>query len=351
MNLSRSSLAVFAATAFAISGLQAQTTATTDPVGFVTVTVAAGDGSTKKNTLFSLPLLETDVSLSGQTAGIITGVTANTISNSNAGWTAGELSQASSPYLIMITSGAAKGRMFLISSATPNTASTVTVSPTDALQVDLTTLGIVDGTDTYKIFACDTLSSFFLTPALSGVMGGTNAKDGDSVVIVSNGAASTYYFSNTLNRWTRSAFGNPDASNTPLLPYYGIQYQRLANSGLSFVITGAVPTVDRKVSIKNSGTTLLSQYWPVESTLSALGLQTISGWKTGANAKVADSVILTSNGTASTYFYDGTNWRRAAFGNPISDNTVIAVGTSVQISRLGTAEGYSVLQQILPYSL
>jgi len=71
-----------------VSPLNAQTTATTDPVGFVTVGITAGTGSAKKNTLFSVPLLEAE-SISGQVSGVITGVSSNSISNTNAGWTAG----------------------------------------------------------------------------------------------------------------------------------------------------------------------------------------------------------------------------------------------------------------------
>ncbi len=357
MNPLRSTVAAIAASTLAISGLHAQTTATTDPVGFVTVNVIAGTGVAKKSTLFSLPLLETDSALAGQVSGVITGVTANTISNSNAGWTAGALSQAATPYLIMITSGTAKGRMFLISSTAANTATTVTVSGTDTAQVsDLTTLGIVVGTDTYRIFSCDTLASFFGTPAQSGVLGGANTKNADTVLITVNGTASIYYYDTAKGRWTKSAFGSPDASNTPLLPYYGLEYQRLGDTALSFVVTGAVPTTQRQVSIKNSGSTVLSQYWPVESTLSTIGIPSgfqnpATDWTSGANAKVADTVLIKTAGTTSTYYYDGTNWRKSAFGSPISDSVVIPVGSSVEISKRGSATGYATLTQAVPYTL
>lgn len=171
MKLLRISLIASLIASVSLPDSKAQTTATTDPVGFVTVGITAGTGSAKRNTLFSVPLLETE-SIQGQIAGTITGVTASTISNSNAGWAAGALSQPATPYLIQITSGAAEGRLFLISSSTntggavagtANTATTVTVSSVDSTQVDLSSLGIVAGTDTYKIYACDTLSSFFGT--------------------------------------------------------------------------------------------------------------------------------------------------------------------------------------------
>ena len=357
MNITRFSLAALLASSVLLTGANGQTTATTEPVGFVTVGITAGTGSAKKNTLFSVPLMETE-QITGQVAGIITGVTANTISNSSAGWTAGALSQPATPFLIQITSGAAVGRLFLISSSantggaiagTANTGTTVTVSSTDAAQVDLTNLGIVTGTDTYKIFACDTLSSFFGTPASSGVQGGTAATSADTIVAVSNGVPSTYFYNTTLVKWVRTALGSPDASNVALLPYSGIQYSRLANTGLSFVVTGQVPTQPRKSAVKNSGTTIASQFWPSDTTLGTSGLSSVV--TSGASATSADTVILTANGVPSTYFYNGTNWKKVALGTPNADTTVLAIGTSIQIVRKGSASGYTTLSQAVPYSL
>lgn len=342
-------LPLFTAAAFAaLAQLNAQTTVATDPVGFTTVSIAAGTGSSKKNTFFSLPLLETPDSLGGQVSGVITGVGTSTLTNSSAGWTAGGLSQAATPYVIMITSGTATGRMFLVGA---NTTDTVTISANDITQTpNLTTLGIAAGTDTYKIYACDTLASFFGTPASSGVIGGTSVNSADTIVFNVNGALTTYYYNTSLGRWTKSAFGNPSGANTAILPYYGMQYQRIGNTSLSFVTTGNVPTVARKVQIKNSGNTFLSQYWPANSTLSSLGLQNMPSWTSG-NATTGDNVTVTSGGASSLYYYDGTNWRKSAFGSPISNTNVIPVGSAVQITKKGSASGYTTLAQTLPYSL
>jgi len=353
----KSSLSILAALAIAVPVAHASETATTDPVGFVTVGIAAGTGTTKRSTLFSVPLMETE-SIVGQVAGTITGVTANSISNSNAGWQAGALSQPASPYLIQITSGKAEGRLFLIASSastggaiagTPNTATTVYVSSADTTQVDLTTLEIAVGVDTYKIFACDTLSSFF-DP--TKILGGTSAANADTVLVVVNGSASTYFYKTDATpspRWARVFTGSPDASNVPLLPYYGVQYARLANTPLEFVVTGGVPTKPRKVAVKNSGTTLVSQFWPTESTLQSSGLNTVV--TSGASAAVADTVVLTVNGSALTYFYDGSNWRRVFTGSPLANSTPIPVGSTVQIVRKGNAAGFSLLSQAVPYNL
>jgi hypothetical protein len=340
--------------AFALVPLASAQNATTDPVGFVTCTVAAGTGTAKKVTLFSAPLLDAPT-LTGQMVGKITSLTASTISNSDAGWTAGELSTAATPCLIQITSGSAAGRIFLISTTTPNTATAVTISSTDTAQVDLTTLGIVTGAsgDTYKILSCDTLSSIFGTPETTGVLGGSGSTTADTVVLVFNGSFSTYFYNTAVSpaRWSKVGPGTPEATNTPVPPYYGIQYQRLTATPISFTFTGSVPTEQRQVAIKNSGATLLSQFYPTDCTLLSLGLQNLAGWTSDASSSIADTVLLTSNGTYATYWFTGTNWKKIGPGSPVSDAVVVTPGTTLSIFKRGSATGYATFLQSLPYSL
>ena len=71
MNITRFSIAAAFASSVLLTGANGQTTATTDPVGYVTVGITAGTGTTKRNTLFSVPLMETE-EITGQVAGTIT---------------------------------------------------------------------------------------------------------------------------------------------------------------------------------------------------------------------------------------------------------------------------------------
>jgi hypothetical protein len=325
--------------------------ATTDPVGFVTVNITAGTGTAKKLTLFSAPLLDVDSSIVGATTGVISAVGNSTLSNSSAGWQAGQLSNPASPTLIQITSGNATGMMFLVSTTSNNTADTLTISAEDITQISsLLTAGVSIG-NTYKLFSCDTLSSLFGTPETTGILGGTSASNSDSINIVVNGVSNTYFYHTTLNRWTRVAPGNPSAANVAIRPYYGLQYSRLGATGLSFTTTGSVPVTVRDVGIKNSGLTLLSQYWPADSLIGSLGLQSLPNWTSGASATSADTITLIANGVSNTYFYNGTTWRRSAPGNPDATNTTIPVGTTIYINQKGTEAGYTSLDQNVPYSL
>jgi hypothetical protein len=121
---------------------------------------------------------------------------------------------------------------------------------------------------------------------------------------------------------------------------------------MNIVATGTVPTVARKMQIKNSGPTYFGIYFPADTTLSTLGLQNLSGWAANVSAGSADKVVLVSNtGSSSTYWYTGTNWKKSASGSPISDAVVIPAGTMVYINKLGTTTGYSTFTQALPYTL
>jgi hypothetical protein len=325
--------------------------ATTDPVGFITMNITAGTGAAKKISLISAPLLDV-ASVNGSVTGSLTGVTSTTLSCTSANWTAGALSQAATPFLIQITSGNAIGSMLLISTTTNNTASTLTINSDDvtAANSDISSLGIAVG-DSFKIIPCDTLSTFLGTPATTGVLGNTTAATADTVIMMVNGVSSTYFYNSTLARWTKSAFGAADSSNVPIRPNAGFQYCRLGNTALSLTVTGSVPTIARKAPVKNSGITYLASFFPADVTLSSTGLQSLSNWTTGASASVSDTITIFSTGISSTYYHNGTNWIKSAFGAANSDSLVIPAGSSVLINQRGAATLSSSFSQSAPYSL
>jgi hypothetical protein len=348
-------LPVFCVVAFSSQGFT-QTTVQGEPFGYVKINITAGTGTGKKTSLVSIPLLE-EASISGKAAGRITGVTATTVSASGAGWTAGQLSTVAAPYLIEITSGAAKGRMLLLSTTAGSTTDTVTIATEETTRVgDLTNLGIATGLengDTYRIRPVDTLSSFFGTPETTVVQGGTSANAADTITIVANGSSATYFYNTGVapHRWSRVVLGSPDASHTPIPPYAGVQYARIANTPLEFIVTGKVPSGQREVSIKNSGVTLLAPFWPVNQTLVDLGIQNTPNWTSGASAAAADTVVLSSGGSFSTFFYDGANWKRVTLGSPTANTSVVPVGASILINKKGSVGGYASYEHFAPYNL
>jgi len=334
-----------------------QTTVQGEPFGYVKVNIAAGTGTGKRTTFVSIPLLE-DASITGKATGRITGVGTTTITAAGAGWTPGQLSAAATPFLLEITSGVAQGRMLLVSTAAANTADTITIAPEEATRTgNLANLGIVAGAengDTYRIRPVDTLSSFFGTPETTLIRGGTSSSTADTITIVSNGQSVTYFYNTgvTPNRWSRVALGNPDASNTPIPPYAGVQYARLANTPLEFIVTGKVPSGQREVSIKNSGTTILAPFWPVTQTLAQLALQNTPNWLKASAATSADTIVLSAAGSTTTFFHDGTNWRRSALGNPVANTNTVPVGAAIMINKRSQGgAGYAAYENTAPYNL
>jgi hypothetical protein len=103
------------------------------------------------------------------------------------------------------------------------------------------------------------------------------------------------------------------------------------------------------MAVKNAGTTFVSQFWPTDTTLGTSGLSTVV--TSGATVSSADTVVLFANGAATTYFFNGTNWKRVALGTPNADTTPLLIGTAIQVIRKGATSGYTTLVQDLPYNL
>lgn len=342
-----------------LSASIAQTPGSELPTGYADIAIAAGSGTAKKTTLVSIPMLEDlPANFTGSKTGRITAVSSDSITVAGAGWTAGALSTAAAPYFVEITSGAALGHILLISSAKANTADTVTIDSGELSRVgSVTALGIsteAGAGDTFRIWPGDTLGSFFGTPETTGIQGGASAAAADTVTMVVGGSATTYFYNTaaTPPRWSRVGLGGgTDASNVVIPPYAGVQYARSAATPLEFRVLGRMPVGSRKVAIKNAGTTLLSPYWPVNQTLASLELHNLPGWQSGSSSSSADTVVLTSNGSASTFFHDGTNWRRVGLGGGNANSTVVPAGASVLINKRGSAAGFTTYQHTSPYSL
>lgn len=329
-------------------------TVSTNPVGFVNLTVAAGTGSSATVSVLSFPLLSA-ASITGQSSGVITGITANSISNSNTGWTAGALSAPATPYIIQITSGSATGRTFLISTSTANTSTTVTIDAQESAQVDLTTLGIVTGAsgDTYSIYGCDTLLGVFGagSTVASGttVLGSTIPTGGDIVMMQVSGGWRKYYYNTATGNWMRVG-PNTVSDNLPIRPDAGLIYSRLAASALNLTVMGNVPVVNRQAIVANSGVTFVSSSWPVDITLGTSSIASIPGWVANASPSNADIVMMLVSGGWRKYYYDGAHWYRVG-PNIVSDSVAIPAGTAAILQKQGTATGVTTMAQTIPYSL
>jgi len=343
----KTAAALFAITITSSIALLPAQEVSSNPVGSVTIEVAVGSAAGRTISVVSLPLTGI-ASAAGAMKGTITAVTSSTLANSAAGWTAGELSSVASPHVIRITSGAAKGRTFLISTATPNTATTVTLDSEDLSLLSFADAGISVG-DSYEIIVCDTLGSVFGTPETTRVLGAANSSTADIIQVLVQGQYRQYYYNTTRNAWLRVG---PEtvSTNVPLRPDAAVIYSRAGQTPLQFTIGGPVPMIERKALVRNSGATLLANWWPVEITLGASGIAELPGWIKSTSAAAADTVQVNVGGAWRKYYHNGTQWLRVGPNTP-SNDVVLNVGDGVLIGKQGSQAGAGTVQQNLPYNL
>jgi hypothetical protein len=348
-------LSVFALAVNSVSSNSVATPIRTEVKGMVTLNITSGTGQVKRTTLVSAPLLNEDPDIISR--GSVVRVSSKNsveiqpIPASPSGVLAqGYLARPQHPFLLMLTSGSSSGSVFLITGNKPETSATtlLTIRDPNDSSMDLTTLGIQPG-DKYRLLTGDTLLSLFGTPSTTGVVGGSNPREADNVVLVSNGTATTHYYNTTMDRWTRVGLGSPDSGNTPILPYYGAQYSRVGSAPMKINLYGEVPYTPRRLKIRSQGITLLSSYWPATISLAQSGLEQVPGWRFSENLSPADRVVMVNEGQAFTYIHDTLGWKKLSVGRPDSSHIGIPPASALMISR-SAAGTPSLLIQAVPYS-
>jgi uncharacterized protein (TIGR02597 family) len=328
----------------------AQTEATTIPVGYVTFTIPGS-----QTTAISLPLHEPPIG-SGAVVGVLTEVGSNFLDNINAGWTAGAFSNASAPHFVQITSGAAAGRFFQISTSTANTATRLTVLNDG---INLTTLGIVAGADTYKIFPGDTLFSLFGSDTLQG---GTQALGSDNIQVWNGSSWLIFYYNTTRGRWERNTdtAASPSRDTFVLRPDRGLMVRRFAPSTISLTVLGQVTTTNFQTFHSRPGATFLASGFPVDMTLGQLAMQsaqvnnTWRGWNNYSTALANADILQIWNGSSWLNFYFDTNnnrWQRANEASQTDRNGfVVQAGRPIMLLRRSSGSD-NTTDLPIPYSL
>lgn len=341
----------FALPLFCTASVFAADVAYTKPVGGMTIAVPSG-----QTRAVSLPLLGSVVG-NGAVIGSITAVGPNYIDVSNAGWTAGAFSDASNPYLLRITSGAAAGRVIPVS-ATANTATRLNLT-NDGMAIDQVVSPAVG--DRYELVLADTLATFFGSSTLQG---GPDAQSADLVQIWGGTSWVYYYYNNTRSRWERSTdtAASSTRDNTILRQDRGFMIVRRAATALTMYVTGRVPDVATRHSHLAPGVTFFSHGLPLATTLGALSLQTqIPGWRGAASSSEAlasaDLVQIWGNTDWVYYYYDTTkgSWQRSTDTTASSSRNSfqLASGQAFMIRRLNAPANaaQNFISVPLPYSI
>jgi len=317
----------------------AQTSVTTDPVGFTAVTITpAVDANTPRCTVVSIPF-HTAATFSGAMTSVDG---SNSFSCSSAGWTASQFT--TTPNLVRIKGGSQTGRYFLV---TANTATQITVN---AGAYNLTT--ILSGTDSFEVVPANTFASLFgtgssSTPAVPFQIGNT-ANTADNLMLW-NGVSWDAYFNNGTN-WKCSG-ATLSQNNSIIYPDEAIFIIRRSTNTLSLTFQGTIPTTPLMTDIGGPGGVFAAHQYPVDTTLLLTGISSLPNWKTGNTANTADNLLLWNGISWDAYYHNGTNWKAA--GSTLNQNgATISTNSGMFIRRVSAASGSaSTLVQALPYSL
>jgi len=316
----------------------AQTTVTTDPVGFTTLsaTSAAVAGSTS-NTLLSL-----DLTRPVDYAGIIpigsvsTGTNGVTVLTFAAGTFSGlTLSGTGNSHYIEITNGSGAGAMSTIVSSDND--HTLTLADNVSAVIDN-----AGGTTAFKTRPHWTFATAFGANNSAGFLGGGSASTSDIIQLLnpSTGALTSYYYNTNNNRWQT---GLSDATNVIIPPDRGMLVVHKTTSPVTFVLQGNVKLGATGLyitggSASQTTASIINNPYPLGSvTLGTSGLYTGSastGLVGAGSASTADTVgfLNPTTGALSSYYYN-TNNSRWQTGLSDATNTVIPDGAAVLITR------------------
>lgn len=316
-------LSYFLFAAVAASGLALADTATTAPVGYVTVTFPGSN---------SLTAVSVTLAKSPEYSGVSTSQTATTVVSTGANWTAG----AWTGKLVYLENSTGAEEAFLI---TANTADTLTVSSS----FDLTTR--YTGARKFTINAAHTIGSLFGTTAAEVKFAQGTVDVADLIYLWNGTGYTTYNFNGST--WRRStSLGN--ANNDIVYPDEGFFVLRRSATPVDVVFAGQVPVKPQTTTIPGNGQTNVSSRFPVGATISSMGFQSLPGW-TSTVAATEDRIYVWNGASYVTYWYNGTNWRRSTgLGN--ANNDVIPANSFMFVFRTNAGSTNEFATSPLPYT-
>ena len=328
--------------------------ANTPPVGVIVYSLTTG-----AVTPIGVPVLGEAVF-----AGEVSAVTANTLSTTDATWTAGQFAQLGAPYFALILSGGQTGRLLLVTGNTAGNASAIPKIPGSVtLQVgatnltgDATTPGFaVAAGDRFELFPGDTLATLFGDGSVNNpvqLQAGAAAFSADSVQLFNGVKWASYFFSSTSNSWVNTIGVQTNQNNVVLPPDTGLLIGRRGPT-TTIAITGRAPTTNLVTRIVGGVTSSVAVRFPTDTTLGALNFSNPGTWVVGDDPAFADRVNLFNGVKWVAYFktLTGSIWKQVGGDGSNQSGKVIPAGSSLLIQKQGSAaDSSSFFSQVLPYT-
>jgi uncharacterized protein (TIGR02597 family) len=305
------------------------TTATTDPVGFITLNVAGATGGTPALSFKGLSLTRAvEYQGSAETAA------GTSITDNEATWTDNQFNGANGAYYVEIAGGPGAGTTYDI---TATAAATKTITLAQGLAN-----GVVAPVS-FKIRKHWTIGSVFGANNEAGLGGGDSATADQ--ILISNGTGYDIYYYQTAGAggtgWRKSPDTATDASGSVIYPEDGVVIKRIQASAVNVVLMGAVKTGQSSIPIQ-AGNNITGNVFAAPMTLQSSGIYTgnaATGLAAGGPS-TADLVLIWDGTNYAAYYYQsggtgGTGWRSVTDASTDAGGTPIPVGGSVVIRRNG----------------
>ncbi len=309
--------------------------ATTDPVGFVTMSIA-GNGSASQPAYTFTTLGLANVVAWQSTTTSVGGSTSLVDASSTWADNAYNGSGGAVTHYVEIVSGPGAGTMYDI---TGTSASSHTLTLSQPLAAS-----IVAGGSSYRVRPHWTLASVFGATNQNGLSGG-DATSADQIQLFRAGGYVIYYYQTAGlggTGWRQAGAPFVDASATVIYPNDGIVVVRKQNAPVSLVIQGAVKTGQTSIPV-TSGFTLLGNVYAAAMTLGNSNLYTgdSATGLAGGDSTSADQVMFWNGTTGfNIYYYQtsglgGTGWRQSGAPFVNASDTSIPVGAALFVKRNG----------------
>ena len=303
---------------------RAQTTVTTDPVGFHTLTINPGYQTV------GLPLVRTAVTVSS-----IASNTGSVITLSSSATNVGSLLQSGSAYYVEVVSGTDNsyvGDRFDVdfNSTVASANNTVTINTSSANNTIPGTLPNLAGWNVV-LRPHMTIGYVFGSQGTSQLQGSTVVSNADQVQIynTTSGGFDTYFLlaSGTIQQWRKVGGGSTVYDNQPIPPGTGLFLNRAGTSTVSVTVVGGVRVSGYGAQPIGAGYNLISEEFPVDRSPASRGFTVANGF-TGSTVVSNADQIQVWNGTGFDTYYllvSGTiqQWRKVGGGTTDYMNTNI----------------------------
>jgi len=330
----------------AVASIVNAVTVSTDPVGFITLTIKGTDNSDGLSAV-SVPMLSASLH-----SGVVYAVNAKTITDNNASWATGDYAtpdpNGNPSHYIEITNHTDATKVGLVYEITASDGGNKTLTLAD----DATVLAGAS----YTVRKCRTLGDIFGDTNAAGLTQGSSSSADILYKVGVDGTGNLawqiYFYQEAPifaggNGWRQlGKSGSADMKDVGVFPDEGLIIKRRSGPDLSVTLTGSVKTSNSLTALK-TGFNLVSLSYPVDISLENLGLYNADGsLLTAGSTSTADRIYYVNDAGQFDIFYyqqapifaGGNGWRKlGASASADQKDSVIPAGRSIVVLRRDAA--------------